>query len=119
MKIYVEKMREMTLHFEERTLFFRSLIIEHELSVEDTVQARILCGVRNRLVLRLQQNVAWNLEQLWGVRPIHLHIWVKVRVIAAAADSHCEAALRAADPQFLAVQPATVASQKKNTSILR
>jgi GTP-binding protein Era len=54
-----------------------SLIIEHELSVEDTVQARILCGVRNRLVLRLQQNVAWNLEQLWGVRPIHLHIWVK------------------------------------------
>ena len=36
--------------------------------VPTTVQARILCGVRNRLILRLQENVAWNLERLWNVR---------------------------------------------------
>ncbi|KAF4671505.1 Era Like 12S Mitochondrial RRNA Chaperone 1 [Perkinsus chesapeaki] len=57
------------------------LTIEHELKVQDSIVLRMICGTRNRIIRRLRQNVAYKLEQAWGIKPIQLVIWVKAKVV--------------------------------------
>eukprot|EP01066_Platyproteum_vivax_P008922 Platyproteum_vivax@DN386_c0_g1_i2.p1 len=52
------------------------LLIEQELIVEDSIKARILCGVRNRILIQLRKNASYQLERLWGER-VQLLIHVK------------------------------------------
>ncbi|KFG63210.1 GTPase, partial [Toxoplasma gondii RUB] len=53
-----------------------SLIIEQELLVKDDKVAKMVCGVRNRLLFQLRRNVSHNLEYNWGQKVI-LYIHVK------------------------------------------
>jgi len=53
-----------------------SLLIEHELIVADSIVARMICGVRNSLVLRLRERVSHRLGKMWGVK-VELLIWVR------------------------------------------
>lgn len=53
-----------------------SLLIEHELIVKDTVVARMICGMRNTLILRLKDQVSYKLKKLWGM-PVEVQIWVR------------------------------------------
>lgn len=52
-----------------------SLVIEHELIVQDSVVARMLCGVRNTLIGRLKDQVSYKLRKQWGM-PVEVRIWV-------------------------------------------
>ncbi|EPT31003.1 GTPase [Toxoplasma gondii ME49] len=56
--------------------FDGSLIIEQELLVKDDKVAKMVCGVRNRLLFQLRRNVSHNLEYNWGQKVI-LYIHVK------------------------------------------
>eukprot|EP00922_Rhytidocystis_sp_ex-Travisia-forbesii_P009992 GHVS01014625.1.p1 GENE.GHVS01014625.1~~GHVS01014625.1.p1 ORF type:complete len:444 (+),score=63.19 GHVS01014625.1:171-1334(+) len=47
-----------------------SLAIEQELIVKDDRVARMICGVRNRLVFQLRKNVSYKLSQLWALEVI-------------------------------------------------
>eukprot|EP00922_Rhytidocystis_sp_ex-Travisia-forbesii_P009997 GHVS01014631.1.p1 GENE.GHVS01014631.1~~GHVS01014631.1.p1 ORF type:complete len:478 (+),score=126.29 GHVS01014631.1:87-1520(+) len=47
-----------------------SLVIEQELIVKDDRVARMICGVRNRLVFQLRKNVSYKLSQLWALEVI-------------------------------------------------
>lgn len=53
-----------------------SVLVEHELIVQDSVVARMILGVRNMIVTRLQDKVSYKLNKLWGT-PIELKIWVR------------------------------------------
>eukprot|EP00746_Dinoflagellata_sp_MGD_P020314 gnl/MRDRNA2_/MRDRNA2_147321_c0_seq1.p1 gnl/MRDRNA2_/MRDRNA2_147321_c0~~gnl/MRDRNA2_/MRDRNA2_147321_c0_seq1.p1 ORF type:complete len:482 (-),score=81.93 gnl/MRDRNA2_/MRDRNA2_147321_c0_seq1:37-1482(-) len=53
-----------------------TLVIEHELIVQDSVVARMICGVRSQLIIRLREKAARRLAALWGL-PVDLRIWVK------------------------------------------
>ncbi len=54
-----------------------SLVIEQELVVADSVVARMILGVRNRMLYQLKMHVQNRLELLWGIKPIVVHLWVK------------------------------------------
>eukprot|EP00916_Digyalum_oweni_P026873 GHVL01044119.1.p1 GENE.GHVL01044119.1~~GHVL01044119.1.p1 ORF type:complete len:244 (+),score=46.45 GHVL01044119.1:95-733(+) len=43
-----------------------TLIVEHELIVKDTVVARMISGVRGRLLFQMRRNVSFKLSDLWG-----------------------------------------------------
>ncbi len=45
-----------------------SLTIEHEIIVPDSVVARMILGVRNRLLVRLRENVQYKLEERWKIK---------------------------------------------------
>lgn len=62
-----------------------SLIIEQELLVKDDKVAKMVCGVRNRLLFQLRRNVSYNLEQNWGQKVI-LYIHVKALRQRSASD---------------------------------
>ncbi|CAD7942706.1 unnamed protein product [Amoebophrya sp. A120] len=55
----------------------RTIVIEHQLTVSDSVVARMICGVGGRLLTRLRENVAFQLEKIWGVQRVDLRITVK------------------------------------------
>ena len=57
-----------------------SLTIEHEIICEDSVVARMILGVRNRLLVRLRENVQFKLEERWGIK-VNLYIWVKAQKV--------------------------------------
>merc|ERR1711974_412840 len=52
-----------------------SLLIEHELIVQDSVVARMVLGVRNMIVGRLQDQVSYKLRKTWGM-DVEVKIWV-------------------------------------------
>ncbi|CDJ31865.1 LOC100125172 protein, related [Eimeria mitis] len=54
-----------------------SIVIEQELLVRTAQVAKMICGVRGRILLQMRKNVTYRLEQLWGCR-VHLNIFVKV-----------------------------------------
>merc|ERR1712061_210850 len=53
-----------------------SLLIEHELIVQDSIVARMVLGVRNTIVNRLREQVSYKLNKLWGTN-VELKIWVR------------------------------------------
>jgi len=53
-----------------------SLLIEHELVVQDSVVARMVLGVRNTIIARLRDHVSHRLRKLWGM-PVEVQIWVR------------------------------------------
>ncbi|KAF8821031.1 GTPase, partial [Cardiosporidium cionae] len=54
-----------------------SVIIEQELLVHDAKVAKMICGIRNRLLWQLRKNSIFKLQQLWD-RTVFLYIHVKV-----------------------------------------
>ncbi|CAD7926442.1 unnamed protein product [Amoebophrya sp. A25] len=55
------------------------IVIEQQLTVEDSIVARMVCGVGGRLIQRLRENVAYQLERLWSVDKVVLRITVKCK----------------------------------------
>lgn len=53
-----------------------SLLIEHELIVQDSVVARMILGPRNTLMARMRDRVSFKLRKMWGM-PVDLQIWVR------------------------------------------
>eukprot|EP00929_Paragymnodinium_shiwhaense_P063882 TRINITY_DN31966_c0_g1_i1.p1 TRINITY_DN31966_c0_g1~~TRINITY_DN31966_c0_g1_i1.p1 ORF type:complete len:481 (-),score=82.70 TRINITY_DN31966_c0_g1_i1:13-1455(-) len=53
-----------------------TLLIEHELIVKDSVVARMICGMRNTIVMRLRDQVGYKLTKMWGM-PVEVFIWVR------------------------------------------
>ncbi|PHJ18354.1 gtpase [Cystoisospora suis] len=53
-----------------------SLVVEQELLVKDAKVARMICGVRNRLLFQMRRNVSYKLQQNWGQKVL-LYIHVK------------------------------------------
>ena len=56
-----------------------SLVIDHELVVKDSVVARMVLGVRNRMLQQLTLKVNERLKLLWGTE-VSVKIWVKAKV---------------------------------------
>ncbi|KAL8275509.1 hypothetical protein Esti_000460 [Eimeria stiedai] len=54
-----------------------SVVIEQELLVATAQVAKMICGVRGRIVLQMRKNVTYKLERLWGHKVV-LQIYVKV-----------------------------------------
>ena len=52
----------------------------YEIIVADSVVARMILGVRNRLLVRLRENVQFKLEERWGIK-VNLYIWVKANKV--------------------------------------
>ncbi|CDI84900.1 hypothetical protein, conserved [Eimeria praecox] len=54
-----------------------SVAIQQELVVRTAQVAKMICGVRGRILLQMRKNVTYKLEQLWGCK-VHLNIYVRV-----------------------------------------
>ncbi|XP_026189646.1 uncharacterized protein LOC34621338 [Cyclospora cayetanensis] len=54
-----------------------SVVIEQELLVKSDQVAKMICGIRGRILLQMRKNVTYKLEQLWGHK-VFLYIHVKV-----------------------------------------
>ncbi|CDJ61857.1 hypothetical protein, conserved [Eimeria maxima] len=54
-----------------------SIAVEQELVVRTAQVAKMICGVRGRILLQMRKNVTYKLEQLWGCI-VHLNIFVRV-----------------------------------------
>ncbi|CDJ37987.1 GTP-binding protein of Era family, related [Eimeria tenella] len=48
------------------------VVIEHELVVKSEKVAKMICGVRGRILLQMRKNVTYKLEQLWGQKEIEI-----------------------------------------------
>ncbi|OEH75372.1 GTP-binding protein of era related protein [Cyclospora cayetanensis] len=53
-----------------------SVVIEQELLVKSDQVAKMICGIRGRILLQMRKNVTYKLEQLWGHK-VFLYIHVK------------------------------------------
>lgn len=53
-----------------------SLLVEHELVVKDSIVARMVLGVRNKIMARMRDQVSYKLKKLWGM-PVEVQIWVR------------------------------------------
>ncbi|PFH34711.1 GTPase [Besnoitia besnoiti] len=62
-----------------------TLIIEQELLVKDEKVAKMVCGVRNRLLFQLRRNVSHNLEQNWGHKVL---LYINVKALRQRAPSN-------------------------------
>lgn len=54
-----------------------SLVIEHELTVKDSVVARMVLGTKAKLVQRLKDHVARKLEKKWKIEKVVFQVHVK------------------------------------------
>ena len=54
-----------------------TIVIEHELEVKDSVVARMVLGVRNRLVAQLAHKSQSRLQEIWNVPKVILKLVVK------------------------------------------
>lgn len=69
-----------------------TLLIEHELVVPDSIVARMVNGVRNTLRLRLQDQVGFKLNKLWGT-PVELKIVVRPLKLRASVRDRAQAGI--------------------------
>lgn len=53
------------------------VLIPQELLVRTAKVAKMICGIRGRIILQMRRNVTHKLERLWGHKVV-LHIHVKV-----------------------------------------
>lgn len=71
------KVQQQTVGWTER--LDGTLVVEHELIVEDSVVARMILGTKNRLVQRLKENAEFKLKNKWKLDKLILLIHVKAR----------------------------------------
>lgn len=69
-----------------------TLLIEHELVVQDSIVARMVSGVRSTLRLRLQDQVGFKLNKLWGT-PVQLKIFVRPLKLRASVRDRAQAGI--------------------------